>query len=191
MFATSSTPATTISSGSGLMTAESQLRMVPHWQVCPGGLAGDLMRLYPIQTNDMYPLKNLVTSVSQSLMVLPYNIKVGKYNKQLETLFDVEYKAFSELLTMCDSSVIVKQNKVGQPSEICGLVSGWKVSTLSKSAASDLCSRFFCKILKSSIIREKYESVIKIFSSSPVLLEESLLDDILETFMDSDKAQSV
>lgn len=23
----------------------------------PGGLAGDLMRLYPIQTNDMYPLK--------------------------------------------------------------------------------------------------------------------------------------
>ena len=133
----------------------------------------------------------MVTAVSQSLLLLPYNIKVGKYNKQLETLFDVEYKAFSELLTMCDSSVIVKQNKIGQPSEICGLVSGWKVSTLSKSTASDLCSRFFCKLLKSSITREKYESVIKIFSSSPVLLDESLLDDILETFRVSDKAQSV
>lgn len=133
----------------------------------------------------------MVTAASQSLVVLPYNFKVGKYNKQLETLYDVEYKAFSELLSMCDSSVIVKQNRVGQTPEICGLVSGWKVSTLSESTASDLCSRFFCKLLKSSTVREKYEYVIKMFSSSPALLDETLLEDILETFWDSDKPQSV
>ena len=133
----------------------------------------------------------MVTDVSHSLLVLPYNTKIGKYKKQLETLFDVEYKTFLDLLTLCDRSVILKQNKVGAPSEICGLVACWKVSTLTQSTATDLCSRFFCKILKSSAVSEKYESVLKIFASSPVLLDESLLDDILESFRDSDKAQSV
>lgn len=133
----------------------------------------------------------MVTEVSHSLMVLPYNVKVGKHKKQLETLFDVEYKTFSDLLLLCDSCVIVKQNKVGQPSEICGLVAGWKVSTLTNSTATDLCSRFFSKILKSQSISEKYDSVVKIFASSPVLLDESFLNEILDTFKDSDKAQSV
>ena len=133
----------------------------------------------------------MITEVSHSLMVLPYNVKLGKHKKQLETLFDVEYKTFSDLLSLCDSSVIVKQNKVGHPPEICGLVAGWKVSTLTESTATDLCSRFFSKILKSPNINEKYDSVIKIFAAPPVLLDETLLNDILETFRDSDKAQSV
>ena len=157
--------------------------------------------MYPLKVSFIYfarsnqlllhLLQNMVTEVSNSLMVLPYNVKVAKYKKQLETLFDVEYQTFSDILSLCDSCVIVKQNKVGHPSEICGLVAGWKVSTLTNSTATDLCSRFFSKILKSNSLNEKYDSVVKMFASSLVLLDESLLNEILDTFRDSDKAQSV
>ena len=138
------------------------------------------------QDNDL-SCQDMVTAASNSLMVLPYNVKLGKCKKPLETLFDIEYKTFSELLSLCDSSVIVKQNKVGHPSEICGLVAFWKVETLRKSTATDLCSRFFAKLLKC----DKFNSVIKIFASSAVLLDGELLDNILEAFRSSEEAQSV
>jgi len=148
----------------------------------PGGLAGDLMRLYPIQSNSQYPIKNMVTAASSSLTVLPYNLSLGKLNKQLEQLFDVEFKTFSELLASSKNCVIVQQNKTGAKSEICGLIASWPVSQLAQSSSNDLCSRFFSKMLKCPTMSEKYSLVIKIFAASPVILDEALLGSTFEAF---------
>jgi len=157
----------------------------------PGGLAGDLMRLYPVQSNEQYPVKNMTTAASNSVIVLPYNISAGKHKAELEKLFDVEYKTFSDLLALCDSCVTVKLNRSGGPAQLCGLLACWRVDTLKKSTATDLCSRFFGKLIKCPNLSGKYKAVIKIFSSSVVLLDTELLENIFEAFKDGSEAQEV
>ena len=124
----------------------------------------------------------MVTAASSSLTVLPYNLSLGKLNKQLEQLFDVEFKTFSELLASSKNCVIVQQNKTGEKSEICGLIASWPVSQLAQSSSNDLCSRLFSKMLKCPTMSEKYSLVIKIFAASPVILDEALLGSTFEAF---------
>ena len=166
------------------------------------------MRLYPVQSNEQYPLKVIqklrskkmfityvfqshISPASNAIMNLPYNIKLGKENKHLEHLFEVEYKTFADFLTLSSSSVIIKQNKVGVKPQIAGLVSCWTVESLQKSGATDLCSRFFGKLLKCPSMGLKYKLVIKIFAASPVVLDADLLENIFEAFKDTTEAQDV
>ena len=41
----------------GIDDCRKPIKSGPSLAGLPGGLAGDLMRLYPVQSNDMYPLK--------------------------------------------------------------------------------------------------------------------------------------
>ena len=174
----------------------------------PGGFAGDLMRLYPIQSNDQYPLKvsgtffrlekitiiffqSHISPASNAIITLPYNVKLGKEKKLLEHLFEVEYKTFADFLALSSASVIIKQKRLGEKPQISGLVSCWKVEALQKSGETDLCSRFFGKLLRCPSMGAKYKLVIKIFAASPVILDEDLLDDIFEAFKDTTEAQDV
>ena len=136
-------------------------------------------------------LQSMTTAASNSVIVLPYNIAAGKHKAELEKLFDVEYKTFSDLLALCDSCVTVKLNRSGGPAQLCGLLACWKVDTLKKSTATDLCSRFFGKLIKCPNLSGKYKAVIKIFSSSVVLLDTELLENIFEAFKDGSEAQEV
>ena len=133
----------------------------------------------------------MVTAASSSLTVLPYNIRLGKLNKQLEQLFDVEFKTFSDLLTSSKNCVIVQQNRTGCKSELCGLIASWPASQLAQSSANDLCSRFFSKMLKCPSMSEKYSVVIKIFAASPAILDEDLLVSTFEAFKSSTDPEEV
>jgi len=111
-------------------------------------------------------------------------VNQGKHNKDLETLFDVEFKTFSEFLHSSSHCLLVRQK-----AEISALIAGWSTEHLLNNSGKDLCSRFFSKLVRSPAVSEKYSVVIKIFSSSPGLLDTRLLDDILESF--SEKAEEV
>ena len=123
----------------------------------------------------------MVTPSSSAVITLPYSVKRGKEREQLEKLFDAEYKTFSDLLSVASDCVIVKQKSVGQDQKISALIAAWSVESLTQSSASDLCSRFFSKLLKSTNMSEKYSFVIKIFSSSLTLLDDDLLFPILDS----------
>ena len=109
----------------------------------------------------------------------------------MEHLFEVEYKTFADFLALSSASVIIKQKRLGEKPQISGLVSCWKVEALQKSGETDLCSRFFGKLLRCPSMGAKYKLVIKIFAASPVILDEDLLDDIFEAFKDTTEAQDV
>ena len=139
------------------------------------------MRLFPIQDNGQYPLRSMVTPSSSAVITLPYSVKRGREREQLEKLFDVEYKTFSDLLSVASDCVIVKQKSVGQDLKISALIAAWSVESLIQSSATDLCSRFFSKLLKSTNMSEKYSFVIKIFSSSLTLLDDNIFFPILDS----------
>ena len=165
----------------------------------PGGLAGELGRLYPVQSDQDYPVKvreeeepgsvltllysqEPISGSSSALLVLPYSLSRAKHNKRLEILFNSEFQTFSELLQSSSQSLLLKQNRPGGQSEILGLVAAWQTEHLGKTTATDLCSRFFGKLANSPSVREKFRLVVKIFAASPVMLDTALWEDILESF---------
>ena len=119
-------------------------------------------------------------------------MKLNKEKQLLEKMFDVEYKTFSDLLSTSDHCFLIKQNKIEvSSSELCGLVAAWNVDKLKQSEATDLCSRFFAKLLKSPSASDKYKYVIKIFAASPVLLDQELLDNMFEAIKCSTDKEDV
>merc|ERR1719333_982162 len=48
----------------------------------PGGLAGDLMRLYPVQSNEQYPVKHMTTPSSNAVLIVPYKYSSKKLQKE-------------------------------------------------------------------------------------------------------------
>ena len=116
--------------------------------------------------------------------MVPYNLARARHNKPLRTLFEAEFQTFTEFLQSANQSLLLKQNRPGGTTEILGLVSGWRTEQLLSNTASDLCSRFFAKLLNSASVSEKFRLVIKIFAASPVILDTRLWADILESFTD-------
>ena len=142
------------------------------------------MRLYPLQSREQFPLRDLVTPTSNAVMVLPYNTSRAKHKQDLEKLYDVEYQTFSDLLAIADNCVMVKHCQ-----KISALVAGWSVETLLQTTKTDLCSRFFGKLLKSPNISDKFSLVVKIFSDSEsqLLLSDDLFESILDSFKEDNK----
>lgn len=175
----------------GLDNCKKPIRHGPSLAGLPGGLAGDLMRLYPIQSEEQYPLKKLVSPTSNALMILPYKYSNGKHNKDLEKLFENELKTFSDFLNLSSQSFLVKQKRPSGPPLIIGMISSWTGDQIKSSSASDLCSKFFGKLFKSSGIAENYSLIVKLFIASPVCLETDLLDIVFESLDGFDEKQGV
>ena len=172
----------------GIDDCKKPIKSGPTLAGLPGGLAGDLMRLYPLQSSEQYPLRDLVTPTSNAVMLLPYNVNRAKHKQDLEKLYDVEYQTFSDLLAIANNCVILKHCQ-----KISALVAGWSVSTLVETTKTDLCSRFFGKLLKSPNISDKFSLVIKIFSDheSQLLLNDDLFANILDSFKESNDDKDV
>ena len=117
--------------------------------------------------------------------MVPYNIARAKHNKQLQTLFDEEFQTFAEFLQSSSQALLLKQNRPGGKSEILGLLAGWRTEDLVNNTATDLCSRFFGKLANSPSVSEKFRLVVKIFAASPVILDTTLWEDIMESFSDN------
>merc|ERR1712142_898092 len=92
----------------GLDNCKKPIRHGPSLAGLPGGLAGDLMRLYPVQSEDQYPLKKLVTPSSNAVLIVPYKYSSKKLQKELEKLFEDEMKTFSDFLALSNQSFFVK-----------------------------------------------------------------------------------
>lgn len=175
----------------GLDNCKKPIRHGPSLAGLPGGLAGDLMRLYPVQSEDQYPLKKLVTPTSNAVLILPYKYSAGKQQKELENLFEHELKTFSDFLNLSNQSFLVKQKKPHGPPVIVGMISSWTGELIKSSEATDLCSKFFGKLFKSSGIAENYSIIVKLFIDSPLCLDPDLLDDIFESLDGFDEKQGV
>ena len=66
----------------GLDNCRKPLRCGPSLAGLPGGLAGELGRLYPIQSESQFPLRRPVTPASSALLVLPYRLAGNKYRQE-------------------------------------------------------------------------------------------------------------
>ena len=114
--------------------------------------------------------------------MVPYNLTRAKHSKPLQTLFEAEQEeqTFVEFLQSASQALLLKQK-----SEILGLVAAWRSEQLLSTTATDLCSRFFSKLLKSPSVSERFRLIIKIFAASPVILDTTLWEDIVEAFTDN------
>ena len=135
--------------------------------------------------------QKLVSPTSNALMILPYKYSNGKHNKDLEKLFENEIKTFSDFLNLSSQSFLVKQKRPSGPPLIIGMISSWTGDQIKSSSASDLCSKFFGKLFKSSGIAENYSLIVKLFIASPVCLETDLLDIVFESLDGFDEKQGV
>jgi len=173
----------------GLDNCKKPIRHGPTLAGLPGGLAGDLMRLYPVQSEEQYPVKKLVTATSSAVMVLPYKYSTGKHKEELEKLFEMDLKTFSDFLHLSSQSFLVKQKRPHGPPVIVGLVAAWPAHQVTASDATDLCSKFFGKLFKSSGIENNYSMVVKLFVASSLFLDPDLLLPILESLKCSDQQE--
>jgi len=175
----------------GLDNCKKPIRHGPSLAGLPGGFAGDLMRLYPIQSEEQYPLKKLVTPTSNAVLILPYKYSNGKQQKELEILFEDEMKTFSDFLNLSCQSFLVKHKKLDGPPVIVGMISSWTGDHVKSSDATDMCSTFFGKLFKSSGIAENYSNLVKLFIASPLCLDQDLLEDIFESLDGFDEKKGV
>ena len=129
--------------------------------------------------------QDLISVSSSALLVVPYNLTRAKHNKHLQTVFEAEDQPFAELLQSASQALLLKHKRPGGKSEILGLVASWRSDQLVSSPATDLCSSFFRKLLSSSPVSDKFRLVIKVFAASPVILDTTLWEDILESFSDN------
>jgi len=165
----------------GLDNCKKPIRHGPSLAGLPGGLAGDLMRLYPVQSEDQYPLKKLVTPTSNAVLILPYKYSSKKLENELEKLFEHELKTFSDFLMLSNQSFLVKQKRNHGAPVVVGMISSWTGHQVKSSEATDLCSKFFGKLFKSPGIADNYSMIVKLFVASPLFLDADLLDDIFES----------
>ena len=117
--------------------------------------------------------------------MLPYNLTRAKHHKHLQTVFEAEDQTFTEFLQSASQALLLKHKRPGGQSEILGLVAGWRTEQLVSTTATDLCSRFFGKLLSSPPVSDKFRMVIKVFAASPVILDTTLWEDIVESFSDN------
>ena len=122
---------------------------------------------------------------------MPYKYSAGKQQKELENLFEHELKTFSDFLNLSNQSFLVKQKKPHGPPVIVGMISSWSGEQIKSSDATDLCSKFFGKLFKSSGIAENYSIIVKLFIASPLCLDPDLLDGIFESLEGFDEKQGV
>ena len=113
-------------------------------------------------------------------MVVPYSLARAKHHQSLLTLFEAEYQTFSPFLQSASQALLLRQK-----SEILGLLAAWRTDQLVTTTATDLCSRFFSKLVNSPAVSQKFRLVVKIFAASPVLLDTRLWEDILESLSDN------
>eukprot|EP00092_Neocalanus_flemingeri_P029017 GFUD01031502.1.p1 GENE.GFUD01031502.1~~GFUD01031502.1.p1 ORF type:complete len:664 (+),score=180.97 GFUD01031502.1:119-2110(+) len=175
----------------GLDNCKKPIRHGPTLAGLPGGLAGDLMRLYPVQTEEQFPLKNLVTDTSSAALILPYKYSTGKHTEQLEKLFGIDLKTFSDFLNLSSQSFLVKLRRNGGPPVIVGMVSSWTGEQIQSSDATDSCSKFFGKLFQSSEIVGNCSLLVKLFADSSLFLDLDLIEAIFESLKGSEEKQGV
>jgi len=165
------------------------IRHGPSLAGLPGGFAGDLMRLYPIQSEEQFPVKKFVSPISSAIMFLPYVYASGKHKKELDKIFGQEIHLFSDFLSLSNQSFLMKLKRQNATSEIIGMISCWTGSQI--SGASDLCSKFFNKLFQSPGISEKYSLLVKLFVLPTISLDSDDLEEIFITLDGFDHKKGV
>jgi len=164
----------------GIHECKKPIRGGPTLAGLPGGLAGDLMRLYPVQSNDMYPLKRMVTAAENVLMILP----AKNPTKLLDELRSVagahgDFEAYAAHVKAADQVLVVKQ-KAAASVNIVGFLVTWRPKVVkvedNKSPLSTICQLFRSeeRVVKS------YEYYAKIyFKDLYRFLDADLLEQML------------
>jgi len=152
-----------------------------------GGLAGDLARLYPVQDVSLFPLKTPITPSSNSLMILPHKMNSKKRKKDLEEIFDREFKEFSDLIELSTLNLIMKKKKFTEVSTV-GLFSCWDLSKPDEKVKKSKLGSKFLDIFKSDKVKSKYSCLLKIFlTSGPLILDPQVLESLLDSLQESDR----
>jgi len=110
----------------GLRDCRKPLRCGPTLAGLPGGVAGDLMRLYPVQSMDQFPLTG--PPPTSSFTVLPFHYKPGKEEAQeleVQACLGEDLTTWGPLVAKAKHSLMARQE-----GEVVGMLSAWQVDTL-------------------------------------------------------------
>jgi len=110
----------------GLRDCRKPLRCGPTLAGLPGGVAGDLMRLYPVQSMDQFPLTG--PPPSSSFTVLPFQYKLGKEEAQeleVQACLGEDLSTWGPLVAKAKHSLLARQE-----GEVAGMLLAFKVDTL-------------------------------------------------------------
>jgi len=110
----------------GLRDCKKPLRCGPTLAGLPGGVAGDLMRLYPVQNMEQFPLTG--PPPSSSFTVLPFQYKPGKDEVQeleVNACLGEDLTTWGPLVAKAKHTLLARQE-----GEVVGMLASWQIDTL-------------------------------------------------------------
>jgi len=167
----------------GLHECKKPIRAGPSLAGLPGGLAGDLMRLYPIQSESMFPHKSPVTPWSQPLLVLPFKCTEKSLQGLERTLTNTHINKYINSLG-CASACLSLQIKSAGVSRLVGLIAAWRPCSLPAEKNKGELARV-AEVFLSKQVRNQYPVLVQMFVEDPAkYLDASLLDGVLATLVE-------
>jgi len=184
----------------GISECKKAFRGAPTLAGLPGGLAGELARLYPIQSEQNMPLNNIVTPLDQSLLILPV---IRRSLQQLELIKKAfpenkELEECTEAVNHPNCDLFILKQKSGLKFQIVGCVFSWRSSAVSITNGDNVDDakknekvgmEEKLKNLLSSKSMQKYKVFISIFLSTKEsqYLSTEVLKELLETLAEPDE----
>jgi len=141
----------------------------------PGGLAGDLVRLYPVQEQEEYPLQAPVSSIKTLVLVLPCSVE-SIWIKAGEMVLNQGFQTISPIFKLAKECFIIKKG-----SEVVGSFVVWETK---KIKSEDINCTLDFSVIDDDVI-EKFPIFVKLFINDRTM-ETSFVGQLLESLVSFD-----